>query len=135
MGSLYATFNSIAEQSGVVAPDDSTSDVNDIYATSLCSFACPNRWLFRIGFDLLAGVLLLYALLSIWVCRLRELSKQYFWYLLGAVLVTVAVFVVSLVCDPYWQQRADAVVIAILVFGSAYTLWKYISKTTRPPLP
>ena len=107
---------------------------NTIYP-ELCQFACPNRWLFRIGFDLLAAILLLYALLSIWFGALRELFAKYILYFIAAIIVTMVIAMVSLVCDPFWQKRADIVLVGIIAVGIAYALWRYVDKTTQPPLP
>jgi len=107
----------------------------DTYAPMICEFACPNRWLFRIGFDLLLGVLVLYALLAIWICRLRALYKQYFLYFLAFGVVTVLIQFISLVCDPFWMRYADTVIIAVFLVSLVATIWRYVSKATQPPLP
>ena len=107
----------------------------DTYAPWLCEFACPNRWLFRVSFDLLAGLLLLYALIAIWVCKLRSLYRRYFLYFLAAGLVAVLIFLISMVCDPFWQERADGVVLTVFLVALVATIWKYISTATQPPLP
>lgn len=105
------------------------------FAPELCEFACPNRWLFRISFDLLAGLILLYAVLAIWIYRLRSFYKQYFWYYLAVALLTLLIFLISLVCDPFWQQRADAVIATLIVIVVVIMMLRYVSKATRPPLP
>jgi len=105
------------------------------YVPEVCQFACPNRWLFRISFDVLAGLILLYAVLAIWIYRLRSLYQQYFLYYLAFILLTVIIFLISLVCDPFWQARADAVIAAMLLLVIAILIWRYVSRATRPPLP
>jgi len=107
----------------------------DTYAPWLCEFACPNRWLFRISFDLLAGLLVIYALLAIWICRLRGLFKQYLLYFLAVGLAAVMVFLISLVCDPFWNERADSVVITVFLVALVAIIWRSVSKATEPPLP
>jgi hypothetical protein len=101
----------------------------------LCQYACPNRWLFRLCFDLLAGFLLLYAVLAFWICRLRVLYKQYFIYFLGLALVTLLIMLISLACDPFWKEKADIVVASVALVLGSLALWKTISKMARPPLP
>jgi hypothetical protein len=109
--------------------------VIDTYAPWLCEFACPNRFWLRASFDLLAGLLLVYALLAIWMCRLRSLYKQYFLYFLAVGLIAVLIALVSLVCDPFWQGKADGVVITVFLIALIATIWNYVSKATQPPLP
>jgi hypothetical protein len=107
----------------------------DAYAPWLCEFACPHRWLFRIADDLLAGVLLVYALAAIWICKLRSLFRQYFLYFLAVGLAAVLIFLISMACDPYWQEREDAVLLTVFLVALVITIWRYISKETQPPLP
>ena len=108
--------------------------VNNLYP-ELCKFACPNRWLFRIGFDLLVGILVFYALFAIWFDGLRIIFKKYVLYFAAVMVATAVIAAVSLVCDPFWQSRADLVMALTIVGGIAYVLWRYIEKTTQPPLP
>ncbi len=107
----------------------------DDYAPGLCAFVCPNRWLFRIGFDLLIGLLALYGFLAIWIYRLRVLYKQYALYFIAICLVTVLVFLASLICDPYWNERADSVAISVFLAVFAASTFRYVRKAMQPPLP
>lgn len=105
------------------------------FAPQLCQFVCPNRWLFRIGFDLLAAVLLIYALAACWFSRPRELFKQYLPLFIAIIVVTVVIALLSLICDPFWQERADEVLVGIIVAGIAYATWRYVSRVKQLPLP
>jgi len=122
---LYSSINGDSYVGGII----------NKYAPELCEFACPNRWLFRISFDLLAGLIFLYAVLAIWVYRLRSLYQQYFLYYLAVFFLALVVFLISLVCDPYWNERADVVMAAMMLVVIAILTWRYVSKATRPPLP
>ena len=115
--------------------DNHIGDLVDQFIPELCQFACPNRWLLRVSFDLLAGLILLYAVLAIWIYRLRTVYQQYFWYFLVVAMATVLIFLTSLVCDPYWQARADFVVGLLILIVLVATIFRYVSKATRPPLP
>lgn len=105
------------------------------FAPQLCQFACPNRWYFRLGFDLLAAALFIYALCAIWFNRPREIFQQYLIPFIALIAITVLITVVSLICDPYWQQRADLVLICIIVAGIAYSTLRYIIRVKQSPLP
>ncbi len=107
----------------------------DQLVPELCQFACPNRWLFRISFDLLVGLILVYALLAIWIYKLRRIYEQYFWFFLAVISVTVLIFLISLVCDPFWRARADMVMVALILVVVVITIGRYVSKATRPKLP
>jgi len=101
----------------------------------LCEFACPNRWLFRIVFDALAGVLVLYAILAFWYFRLRRFYSRYSLYFASAGLATILIFFTSMVCDPFWQDKVDLVAISTILAIIASMIGKYIYKAKQPPLP
>lgn len=106
-----------------------------VYVPQLCDFACPNRWLFRIAFDILAVLLIFVLILSRIFCRLCQWLKQHPWPLLWLLAVTILVFSVSLVCDPFWQQRRDSVLIGLLLVGVLIWLWYYIRRLNQGELP
>jgi len=107
----------------------------DEYAPGLCAFVCPNRWLFRIGFDLLIGLLALYAFLAIWIYRLRVLYKQYALYFIAVSLITVLIIVASLICDPFWNERANSVAILAFIIVFTAIIVRSVRKAMQPPLP
>ena len=115
--------------------DDHIGGLVDQYLPGLCQFACPNRWLFRLAFDVLLGALLLYGLAAFWFCRLRSIYKARFPYFAAAGLATLLIFLISLVCDPYWQARADAVIATLGLLIAIVITVRYVSRATRPPLP
>ncbi|MEN8128660.1 MAG: hypothetical protein ABFS45_00410 [Pseudomonadota bacterium] len=105
------------------------------YAPELCEFACPQRWAFRIGFDVLLALFLIYGLFSIWVYKLRVLYKKYTWYFLGGAIVTISIFFISLVCDPYLKSKASGILILFVITAISYTLWRYVRKMKQGELP
>ncbi len=107
----------------------------EIYIPQLCNYACPNRWQFRILFDILAFVLILVAILALSNCRLSERIKNYPWPVMALLAAIMLVFGISLVCDPYWNQRSDDVAIALLGVIFLIWLWRYIRKLNQGKLP
>jgi len=105
------------------------------YVPKLCEIACPNRWVLRIAFDVLAALLVAYALLALWLYSLRKFFNAYSIYFAAYILGTIVIFIVSMVCDPFWQERANAVVLGIILAIIVITIINYISKVKRPPLP
>ena len=105
------------------------------YANSLCEYACPNRWRFRITFNILVALAVIYALLALRNCRLREFYQRRFTYFAGFGFVTALIFAITLVCDPYWRQRVAYVLIGILLLIIlAYGLSR-LKKTMQAKLP
>ncbi len=115
--------------------DDFLKANTDKYIPQLCQFACPNRWLFRIAFDVLIGLFVIYGLLAMWNYKLRNLFKKRIWYFSAVAAVLLLIFLISLVCDPYWNKRADDLAIGLLLIGIVYGLWRYIGKMKQGPLP
>jgi len=105
------------------------------YANDLCEYACPNRWRFRIAFNILLALAVIYALLALRNCQLREFYQRRFPYFAGFGLVTAMIFTVTLVCDPFWRQRVVYVLIGILLLIiSGYGL-RRLKKTMQATLP
>jgi hypothetical protein len=88
-------------------------DNYESYAIKMCEWACPNRWVFRIALDILLILALIYALLALGNCRLREFYQRQFLWFAGFGFITAMVFAVSAVCDPYWKGRAIYALIGI----------------------
>ena len=101
----------------------------------LCQFACPNRWLFRIAFDLLAAVLVIYAALAFFNCRLREIYQQKSMYFVGYGFATAMVFCVSLICDPFWQAVSDEVLVGVILALVGYLGWRKFQQSKQVKYP
>ena len=107
----------------------------EFFQQKLCDFACPNRWLFRIAFDFLAALLVIYGLLAVWNCKLRKFYQRRSPYFIAYGLVTSMIFGVSLVCDPFWKQRENVVMLVIIVVLVAFIAVRYIGRAKRPRMP
>jgi hypothetical protein len=107
----------------------------EIFRQKLCDFACPNRWLFRIAFDFLAALLVIYGLLAVWNCKLRKFYQRRSPYFIAYGLVTAMIFGVSLVCDPFWKQRENYVMLVIILLLVAFIGVRYISRARQPRMP
>lgn len=105
------------------------------YFPQVCNYACPNRWQFRILFDILAFVLILVVFISLSSCRMRERIKGNPWPVLGLLAALLLVFGTSLVCDPFWNQKSDDVAIGLLATIFIYGLWRYIRKLNQGEMP
>lgn len=125
----------IIELYGTEKSNNLLRELTSDYVPQLCQFACPNRWLFRLLFDVLLGLFVIYLVAAIWINYLRVLYRRYFLYFVAYSLLILLVVLISLACDPYWQKRADVVVAGIFISGIVVWVTKYVSKAKRPPLP
>jgi len=105
------------------------------FTEKLCEFACPNRWLFRLAFDFLGALLVIYGLLAVGNCRLREIYQQKFRYFAGYGTGTAGIFSVSMVCDPFWQEISNYVLVGIVLALVGFTGYRYVSKSMQPKYP
>jgi len=105
------------------------------YAPGFCEFVCPNRLYFYLGLGSLVSILLIYALLAMWNCRLREIYQRKQLYFLVLILMIPIIFVISLVCDPAAEKYVDTVVIGILLFLVGGYVWQSVRKAVQPKLP
>ena len=102
---------------------------------ALCDFACPNRSLLRIVFDVMLIFILGYGILAIFSRRLRRFYSRNSGYFKLYIFATVAVFMASLMCDPFWKQKRDYVFVgSLLAVAAIYMIHKY-SSAKQGPLP
>ena len=127
-------YNLIDLYSDNVHEDTLRAIVDDI-SPQICQFACPNRWLVRVALDLLFGVLVIYAILAIWFCRLKQLYKKYFLYFLILPLAVLLLALISLACDPYLAEKRDLVLGLFGLVLLGFIVVGIVGKRLRPPLP
>jgi len=102
---------------------------------ALCDFACPNRSLLRIVFDVMLIFILGYGVLALFSRRLRGFYSRNSGYFKLYIFATVAVFMASLMCDPFWKQKRDYVFVgSLLAVAAMYMIHKY-SSAKQGPLP
>jgi hypothetical protein len=92
------------------------------FGESLCNLVCPNRWLFRLLFELLlVACAVAWALLQ-WNCEWRSRFGR--WALLAG-LAPLLVGAALLHCDPALEalRKGDAQLIALIAIPLIATLW------------
>lgn len=104
------------------------------YIEQTCNFVCPNRWKFRIVFDVLLGLAVFFALLYPWKCRLREIFKQRTGLFFGYGSITFFSWALLAICDPFTKDQARYVPWIMLFIVFVFGVWKYI-ESRRDPLP
>ncbi|MGD8931023.1 MAG: hypothetical protein PVI52_00540 [Chromatiales bacterium] len=107
----------------------------DDISPQICQFACPNRWLVRVVFDLLLGLVVIYALLATRICRLKEIYQKYFLYFMVLPLVVLLLVLISLACDPFWGEKRDLVIGLFVLMLLTIVITRSVGKMIRPPLP
>lgn len=99
---------------------------------ALCSVVCPNRWLFRLAFELLllAG-LLCWALLH-WHCEWRD---RYGRYALLAGVPPLLVGAALVQCDPALEslRKSNAALVALLLIPLAAAAWVLLKRQEDKP--
>ncbi len=102
---------------------------------ALCEFACPNRWVFRLVIDLLLLLALGYGVLTLFSRRLRRFYSRNSLYFMFYILLMASVFLVSLMCDPFWKQKRDMMLLGALLVSAAIFMVRKYSQAKQGPLP
>ena len=99
---------------------------------ALCSVVCPNRWLFRLAFELLLLAGAVCWLLLQWSCEWRARYGRY--ALLGAI-PPLLVGAALLQCDPALEalRKGNAQLIALVAIPLIAALWALIKRNEDRP--
>ncbi len=112
---------------------------NDTQAqAAVCGVVCPNRWAFRITWDLLVVALLASAVLYFAACECRNFFYSHFVLFLAGVVAPFLLLTFALLfCDPSWRQisKGHGILILVTAVGLAYAIWNYLEKKRSIDLP
>ncbi len=75
--------------------------------SALRTLVCPNKWAFRIAFDVMTFLLVGFGVLAIFLCALRKFWERYAWYFLALVLLWVGLALAILFFDPFYAALAQ----------------------------
>ena len=118
-----------------VQSNDHLGDFVEKQLPFLCQFVCPNRWEVRFVFNFMISLLLIYAMSSVFIFSIRKLFHDYTLYFIVVIVCSLMLGFSLLLCDPYWQERANEVIFALTFTVIILVLMRYIMKISRPPLP
>ncbi|HEX7645098.1 MAG TPA: peptidoglycan-binding domain-containing protein [Burkholderiaceae bacterium] len=105
---------------------------------AVCGVVCPNRWAFRISWDVFVIALLTSAVLYVTACECRSFfASNFVLFLAGVVAPFLALTFALLFCDPSWRQisRGNGILILVTAAGLAYAIWSYLEKKRSADLP
>ncbi|VAX27560.1 hypothetical protein MNBD_NITROSPIRAE01-1077 [hydrothermal vent metagenome] len=91
---------------------------------SLCKWICPNRWYFRLAYDLLFSLLFLYALIALQNTALRNIFNQYRQFFILTVLLAILILYSAVICDPYLNGKKDEVTLGLIFVGIFFWIWR-----------
>jgi hypothetical protein len=125
---------------GDVLHDNFLNTVNGENALkpAVCQFICPNRWAFRIAWDIFVLVLLGSIALYFGACDWRNFFNKKFMYFLAGVVAPFLLLTFSLLfCDPSWEKisKGNGILILVIAGGLAYSIWNYYDNKRKADLP
>jgi hypothetical protein len=99
---------------------------------ALCSVVCPNRWIFRLAFELLLLAGVACALALQWNCEWRA---RYGRYALLGVIPPLLVGAALLQCDPVLEtlRQGNAQLIALIAIPLLAALWGLLKRKEEKP--
>lgn len=104
----------------------------------VCQYVCPNRWAFRITWDIFLLILLVSIPLYVLACDWRNLFNKHFLYFLAGVVAPFLLLTFALLfCDPAWEKisRGNGLLILVIAIVLAYIVWNYYDKKRKADLP
>lgn len=98
--------------------------------SGLSNFVCPNRWAFRVAFDILGLLIVGFGLLAIFLCQLRRFWDKYAWYFLAVIVVWLGTLLSILFYDPFYREYAkgNGLLILLLIGIVLYVAWMIINR-------
>ncbi len=91
---------------------------------SLCKWICPNRWYFRLAYDLLFALLFLYGLIALQNTALRNIFNQYRQFFILTLLTAILILYSAVMCDPYLNGKKDEVTLGLIFVGVFFWIWR-----------
>jgi hypothetical protein len=99
---------------------------------ALCSIVCPNRWLFRLAFELLVLIGVICWILLQWRCEWRD---RYGRYALLAAVPPLLVGAALVQCDPALEalRKSNASLVALLLIPLIAGIWVLLKRREDKP--
>ncbi|NNM82125.1 MAG: hypothetical protein HKL98_05940 [Burkholderiales bacterium] len=104
----------------------------------ICRYICPNRWFFRIVWDLLLIALIGSGILYVRFCAFRSLVEAHFIRFIAFLVVPFFLFMLALLfCDPFWEStsKGNGPLILMILGVIVYAVWRYRENRKEADLP
>jgi hypothetical protein len=103
----------------------------------VCKIVCPNKWWFRYSFDMLSIILIVYVIACLGSCKIRNFTKNHYWYVLVPGVMWILIGVTLLFCDPYLEDISEGNWPLVIVLGAMIiaTIWIFYGLSKRAKQP
>lgn len=125
---------------GEVLHDNYLNSVNGetVLKPAVCQIVCPNRWAFRIVWDLFLLVLLASIPLYLLACDWRNFfDKNFMYFIAGGIVPFLLLTFALMFCDPAWERisKGNGILIFVIAAILVYSIWNYRDKKRKADLP
>ena len=79
--------------------------------------------------------LLCWAVGATWICELRGWYKKLFWYVIGLIVITAALLMMLMACDPDLMRRTTEIFIFLLIVLIGSGIYRQIRKMKQAEYP
>jgi len=137
--------------SGVVAAPESTTiskvlhqkylnkaEGENSLKSSVCSIVCPNRWAFRIAWDVSILALLSSIFMYFKMCSVQTyIKKNFLYFVAGLALPAVLLTFALMFCDPFWgkMSKGNGLLIVVIAGIVGFGIWNHFDKKRKRKLP
>jgi hypothetical protein len=105
------------------------------FCPSCCKRICPNRHLLLIPTYVLGALLLTGLICSLFFCELRTLASTHVKYVIGAVVVFLAMVLGIILCVPFWQGMRTLAVVLLFLFCIGYLVIEIVRRRRQERFP
>ena len=117
---------------------DDVDVVESSLKPTVCHFICPNRWGFRIAWEIVAFTLLACVLLYFRKCEFRVLLDKHFIYVIAGIVTPFFLLSMALMyCDPFLAEfsKGHGFLMILVVALIVYSIWNHQDKKKKANLP
>ena len=104
----------------------------------VCHYICPNKWVFRISWEIFALIFLVCVYLYFMRCESRVFLDKHFIYVIAGIVAPFFLLSMALMyCDPFLSGifKGHIFLILLLVAVFSYSIWNHQDKKRKANLP
>lgn len=110
---------------------------NAVAPSMVRDFVCVHKWFFRLSFDLMSLLLLVFGILAIFFCQVRLFWERFSWHCLAVIVLWGGLGLGILFYDPFYADiaRGNIPLISIVIANILYVAWLILKRSVHTKRP